>query len=121
MSNSDQINLGKRTEPPLTEVMNEGIAFQILQGLARVESRLERIENRLSSRGDGVRRVSEKPNIRNLLIAQLQKGWMSEVEAIEKTGWQTIGVRSFVTKLKTLGLSVESEERDGVPYYRIAK
>jgi hypothetical protein len=120
MSNPDQINLGKR-EAPLTEVMNEGIAFQILQGLARLESRLERLENRLSSRSDGVRRVADKPNIRNLLIAQLQKGWMSEVEAIEKTGWQTIGVRSFVTKLKTLGLSVESEERDGVPYYRIAK
>jgi len=33
----------------------------------------------------------------------LQKGWMSEQEAIERTGWQTIGVRSFVTKLRGSG------------------
>jgi hypothetical protein len=30
-------------------------------------------------------------------------------------------VRSFVTKLRGLELSVETEERDGVPHYRIAK
>jgi hypothetical protein len=68
-----------------------------------------------------VRKVADKPNIRNMLIGQLQKGWISEQEAIERTGWQTIGVRSFVTKLRGLGLSVETEERDGVPHYRIAR
>jgi hypothetical protein len=122
MSNPEPGNLDKRPsrEAPLTDVLEEGIAFQLLQGLARIEHKLDRIEGRLAG-GGSVRRVAEKPNIRNLLIAQLQRGWMSEVEAIEKTGWQTIGVRSFVTKLKTLGLSVETEERDGVPYYRIAK
>ena len=121
MSNPEQINIEKgRREAPLTDVMNEGIAFQLLQGLARIEQRLAAIESRLSG-GSVVRKTAEKPNIRNMLIAHLQKGWLSEAEAIEKTGWQTIGVRSFITKLKTLGLSVETEERDGVPHYRIAK
>lgn len=123
MSNQQgPINLDEkgRREAPLTDVLEEGIAFQLLQGLARIERQLAGIENRLA--GGGSRRVvAEKPNIRNQLIAQLNKGWLSEVEAIEKTGWQTIGVRSFITKLKTLGLSVETEERDGVPHYRIAK
>ena len=133
MSNNEQINMASNTkgdnraatggggrEAPLTDVRQEGIDFQLLQGLARIEQRLAAIESRLSG-GSAVRKVSEKPNIRNMLIGQLQKGWISEHEAIEKTGWQTIGVRSFVTKLRGLGLSVETEERDGVPHYRIAK
>jgi hypothetical protein len=125
MSNREQINLasagekGSR-EAPLTDVLEEGIAFQLLQGLARIEQRLAAIEGRLGG-GGVVRKVADKPNIRNMLIGQLQKGWISEQEAIERTGWQTIGVRSFVTKLRGLGLSVETEERDGVPHYRIAK
>jgi hypothetical protein len=123
MSN-DQINMGEKgkREVPLTDVLEQGIAFQLLQGMARIESRLERLEHSLSARSGGVvRKVVEKPNIRNMLTAQLVKGWVSEAEVIEKTGWQTIGVRSFITKLRTLGLSVETEERDGVPHYRVAK
>ena len=123
MSKPEPINVVSEKDSrgaPLTDVLEEGISFQILQGLRRIESRLETIEGRLA--GGSTRAVrAEKPNIRNLLIGQLHKGWMSEVEAIEKTGWQTIGVRSFISKLKTLGLSVEMEERDGVRYYRIAK
>ena len=121
MGNPEQINLSEKGEAPLTDVLKEGLAFQLFQGLARIEGRLDRIESRLAGGTSTVRKVAEKPNIRNMLIAHLQKGWLSETEAIEKTGWQTIGVRSFVTKLRSLGLSVETEERDGVPYYRIAK
>ena len=134
MSNPDQINVaGKHTknergEAPLTDVMTEGTAFQILQNLMRIDNRLASIESRLAGGGQGTARrvVSEKPNLRNQLTALLMKGWVSETEVIEFTGrtgqpWQTIGVRSFITKLRTLGLSVETEERDGVPYYRIAK
>jgi hypothetical protein len=130
MSNNDQINLAtKRPEPPLTDVMSEGIAFQLLQGMTRIENHLASIERRLQTgeRGITTRRVvAEKPNLRNQLTALLMKGWVSETEVIEFTGrmgqpWQTIGVRSFITKLRTLGLSVEAEERDGVPHYRIAK
>jgi hypothetical protein len=125
MSTKEPINRSseRETSPPagLTDVLEESISFQLLQGLARIENRLQAIESRLEGgRGSTTRRI-EKPNIRNILIAQLQKGWLSEVEALEKTGWQTIGVRSFVTKLRTLGLAVETEERDGVPFYRIAK
>jgi len=116
---------GGRAEAPsdgggLTDVRDEQINFQLLQGLARIENRLVAVENRLAG-GRPARQVAEKSNVRNQLIALLQKGWLSEVEAIERTGWQTIGVRSFVTKLRTLGLVVETEERDGVPHYRIAK
>jgi hypothetical protein len=135
MSNENQINLAQSrdkrpSEPPLTDVMAEGIAFQLLQGLMRIENRLASIESRLQSgeRGVPTRRIlAEKPNLRNQLTALLMKGWVSETEVIEFTGrmgqtpWQTIGVRSFVTKLRNLGLSVETEERDGVPHYRIAK
>jgi hypothetical protein len=98
------------------------LVHELLQGLSRVENKLDRIESRLSTGGAGVvRKVADKPNLRNMLTALLLKGWVSEPEVIERTGWQTIGVRSFVTKLRGLGLSVETEERDGVPHYRIAK
>lgn len=119
MSKPEQINLADKKEPPLTDVMEEGIAFQLLQGMNRIEAGLARIENRLA--GGTMRVKAEKPNIRNVLMSRLNKGWLSEAEAIEETGWQTIGVRSFITKLRTLGLVVETEERDGVPHYRIAK
>ena len=131
MRDDNNLNLAaKRPEAPLTDVMSEGIAFQLLQGLGRIESRLASIESRLQSAPQGSTRTAvraEKPNLRNQLTALLMKGWVSETEVIEFTGrmgqtpWQTIGVRSFVTKLRTLGLSVETEERDGVPHYRIAK
>lgn len=123
MSTPDHINIAREkggSREALTDVMEEGIAFQILQRLGRIESQLGAIDNRLS--GGGPRKVvAEKSHIRNQLIALLQKGWLSEVEAIERTGWQTIGVRSFVTKLRTLGLVVEEEERDGVKHFKIAK
>lgn len=122
MSNPDQSNLSEKSGG---EVLKDALSVvtaihQLLQGVARIEQRLAAIESRLSG-GSAVRKVADKPNIRNMLIGQLQKGWMSEQEAIERTGWQTIGVRSFVTKLRGLGLSVETEERDGVPHYRIAR
>ena len=122
MSNPDQSNLSEKAGG---EVLKDALSVvtaihQLLQGVARIEQRLSAIESRLSG-GSVVRKVADKPNIRNMLIGQLQKGWMSEQEAIERTGWQTIGVRSFVTKLRGLGLSVETEERDGVPHYRIAR
>lgn len=122
MSNPEQINLSEKAGG---EVLKDALSVvtaihQILKGLAAIEQRLSAIESRLSG-GSVVRKVADKPNIRNMLIGQLQKGWMSEQEAIERTGWQTIGVRSFVTKLRGLGLSVETEERDGVPHYRIAR
>ena len=121
MSNPDQSNLKPAGgEVHLKDVRDEQLSFQLLQGLGRIEQRLAAIESRLGG-GGVVRKVADKPNIRNMLIGQLQKGWMSEQEAIERTGWQTIGVRSFVTKLRGLGLSVETEERDGVPHYRIAR
>lgn len=122
MSNPEQINLSEKAGG---EVLKDALSVvtaihQILKGLAAIEQRLSAIESRLSG-GSVVRKVADKPNIRNMLIGQLQKGWISEQEAIERTGWQTIGVRSFVTKLRGLGLSVETEERDGVPHYRIAR
>jgi hypothetical protein len=121
MNSDDQINLRPGREVPLKDVRDEQISFQLLQGLARVEQRLAAIESRLAGGSSATRKVAEKPNLRNMLTALLLKGWVSEPEVIEKTGWQTIGVRSFVTKLRGLGLSVETEERDGVPHYRIAK
>jgi hypothetical protein len=121
MSIREQINLSeKNREAPLTDVLEEGIAFQVLQGLARIENRLASIEHRLEG-GRPRGAAAEKPNLRNQLISLLQKGWLSEDEAMQKTGWQTIGVRSFITKLRTLGLVVETEDRNGVPHYRIAK
>lgn len=137
MSDNNQINLrsghpgegggkpprNERGEAPLTDVMQEGIAFQLLQGLGRIERQLASIEGRLAGGGQGTARrvVSEKPNLRNMLMGLMHKGWLSEAEAIERTGWQTIGVRSFVTKLRSLGLSVEEEDRDGTRFYRIMK
>ena len=123
MSNPEQINLSEKASG---EVLKDALSVvtaihQLLQGMGRIEQRLSTLEGRLLSGGTAVRKVADKPNIRNMLIGQLQKGWMSEQEAIERTGWQTIGVRSFVTKLRGLGLSVETEERDGVPHYRIAR
>ena len=123
MSNPDQSNLSEKAGG---EVLKDALSVvtaihQLLQGVARIEQRLSAIESRLAGGGAVVRKVADKPNIRNMLIGQLQKGWISEQEAIERTGWQTIGVRSFVTKLRGLGLSVETEERDGVPHYRIAR
>jgi hypothetical protein len=49
MSTPEQINMSrppgeKGNDAPLTDVMEEGIAFQLLQGLARVEHRLAAIE-----------------------------------------------------------------------------
>lgn len=111
-----------RTED-LKDGRKEQIDFQILQALSRIESQIASIEGRLSSGGGRgpVRRVSEKPNPRNLLLGLMMKGWLSETEALEKTGWTTIGVRSLITKLRTNGVSIDTEERDGVPFYRIAK
>lgn len=133
MSIKDQTSRGSGQEAALPDVQQEQIDFQVLQRLARIENaltsmdsrvgeRLDTIEGHLAGkRGSTVRKVIEKPNIRNMLMGLVQKGWLSEAEAIDKTGWQTIGVRFFVTKLRSLGLSVETEERDGMPHYRIAK
>lgn len=132
MRNSDQINASPSSADAveLKDVGEEAISFQVLQRLARIENRLSSMESRiderlatLEARGAGGTRkvVTEKPNIRNTLISMFQKGWTSETEAMEKTGWQTIGVRSLITKLRTNGFSVEVEERDGVPYYRMPK
>ena len=124
MTNDDQINLRRDSgsKDPLASAMNDREALHhLLQGMTRLESKLDRVEARLAGGGGVVRKVADKPNLRNMLTALLLKGWVSEPEVIEKTGWQTIGVRSFVTKLRGLGLSVETEERDGVPHYRIAK
>lgn len=123
MSTKDQTSRGSGGEATeeLPDVRQEQIEFQVLQGLRRIESRLDEIEGRLAGvKGTRAVRV-EKPNLRNWLNAQLTKGWISETDILEKTGWQTIGVRSFITKARTLGLSVETEERDGVPYYRFAR
>jgi hypothetical protein len=106
----------------------EQIAFQVLdQRLARIENRLASMESRFDERlaailahlagGGGRKVVAEKPNIRNALMAMLMNGWVSETDALEKTGWQTIGL--LITKLRSQGLSVDIEQRDGVPYYRI--
>jgi hypothetical protein len=124
MTNDDQINLRRDSgsKDPLATALNDRqLVHELLQGLLRVESKLDRIESRLAGGSGVTRKVADKPNLRNMLTALLLKGWVSEPEVIEKTGWQTIGVRSFVTKLRGLGLSVETEERDGVPHYRIAK
>src|SRR5258708_39261996 len=105
MSIKDQTSRGgPTTEAPreLPDVREQQIDFQVLQGLARIESRLDVIEGRLAGGGSRAVRV-EKPNIRNMLLAMLMKGWVSETEAMEKTGWTTIGVRSLVTKLRTNG------------------
>ena len=119
MSTKDKATRATTTEASeLPDVRHEQIEFQLLQGIARIESRLDAIEGRLTGSG---RKGGEKPKLRNEIISMLQKGWLSEEEAMVKTGWQTVGVRSFVTKLRTLGLVVETEDRNGVPHYRIAK
>jgi hypothetical protein len=126
-------------ETELKDVGEEAISFQVFQRLSRIENvlasldarvdeRLSAIEARLNGAAGrkSTKVVETKPNVRNMLMAMMQKGWVSETEMISKTGevgtpWQTIGVRSFVTKMRTLGIAVETEQRDGVPYYRIAK
>ena len=123
----------------LKDVREEEISFQVFQRLSRIENVLASLDARLDERlsaiesrvgtGGGRRAgkvVETKPNVRNMLMAMMQKGWVSETEMISKTGevgtpWQAIGVRSFITKMRTLGIAVETEHRDGVPYYRIAK
>ena len=129
---------GKFDLPKLTDVMDETVSAQVLMRLERIEralssmenrfgGRLDEIEARLHGRGGAAKKVVvEKVPVRNVIMGMMQKGWVSEADIISKTGelgtaWQTIGVRSLVTKLRGLGIAVEAEERDGVPYYRIAK
>jgi hypothetical protein len=136
MSTKDQTSRGANgeklsaTEP--RHVEDELITAQILQRLARIENFLVSLDSRFGEKLDTIdarlaagrtaRKVTaEKPNIRNWLNAQLTKGWISEAEIIEKTGWQTIGVRSYITKSRSLGLSVEEDVREGVPHYRFAR
>ena len=129
----------------LKDVMDETVSGQVLQRLERIErtlssmeerfggrlgaleSRLDGIEARLTGRGGAAKKVTvEKVPLRNVLIGMMQKGWVSETDLIAKTkefgtAWQTIGVRSLVTKLGGLGIAVETDTREGVPHYRIAK
>jgi len=122
MSNPEQINLGEKASGEVLKDALNGVTsiHQILQGVARIEQRLSAIESRLSG-GSVVRKVTDKPNPRNILISMLVKGWVTEDEAMEKTGWQTVGVRSLLTKMKTQGYSVETEQQGDVVRYRLAR
>lgn len=121
MSNLETINLAPDANADvhdhLPEVLNGPLAFQLLQGMARIEHRLTALEGRLGS----PRARTDKPKIRPQLTAQLLKGWVSDAEIMEKAGWQREGVRSFISKVRGMGFSVETDLRGDVTYYRIAK
>lgn len=132
--------LGPEGRHDVAEILKDVMDEKLIQRIDRIETALISLETQLSARlernserldgieakiatprGGVVRKITEKPNVRNALLGMMTKGWVSEPEALQKTGWQTIGVRSLITKLRTNGFSIEEEERDGVKYFRISK
>jgi hypothetical protein len=113
MSNPEQIKLaGALTshEAPLT-------GDPLLQHvLGRIEQRLAAIENQLADVQG--RKSTKKRNYRPWLTTQLSQGWMSEAAIIEKTGWSTSGVKSFITQARGIGYSVETDTSTGALRYR---
>jgi hypothetical protein len=79
VTNDDQINLRRDSgsKDPLASAMNDRqLVHELLQGVARIENKLDRIEERLrAAPGEALRRrVADKPNLRNMLTALLLKG-----------------------------------------------